>query len=439
MRVGSRPLFPLAPPGLAPVLQPDEPLPALERELARLGVHCITLVPDTPNTKFVGLVDTGHGYLCIEHTQSWSDVPPSPFNNKRTTKKLLTAAGFKVPVGQSFRVGHIDRALEWFGKSGLKKVVVKPTAMSRGRGVGSNIETAEELEFYLRRLPKMAFLIEEYVEGDDHRLLVVGGRVVACTRRVPAHLIGDGRSTIRALVEAANLRRAENPVAGRFSLELGAVSLRLLSKAGLTPDSIPEDGQVVFLRTTSNVGSGGTHEEVSDKVHPCYIDLAERIAAAVARDYAVIGVDILCRDITAPEALPDSRVLEIEKRPGVFGHARPVFGDGPPRNARRRIAENILRRYGITPVFRRRCALIHGETLDGYADWLRAEAGRVCLVGHVRQIDETTVECDLSGGLAILDALIARAAAPEGKARIHRIACFPDRPADPAIIPVVPQ
>lgn len=436
---------PLAPPGLAPVMAPGAPLPSLQRELSRLGVHSISLIadPDKPGARFRGYVDTGRGHLRLFRSMNWTGIPDAPFKSKTLTKKLLAEAGFPTPAGKLFRAGRFEAALKWYRKSGLRKVVVKPDEERKGRGVASSISSAEELVFYFDRLPKGAFLIEEHVEGDDYRLLAVGGRFVAATRRVPAHVTGDGKTSVAKLVKFKNTLRMVNPIAGKSPLALDDVALHLLTKAGLTPKSVPKAGQVVWLRTASNVGSGGEHEEVTAQVHPCYIDLLERVAQTLGSPYSVIGMDILCHDITSQAALAKTCITEIEDGPGLFGHACPIFGEGPPRNVIRRVAEHVLRRYAIFPDFRHRRYLIQGARLDGYGDWLRAQVDQAELRGDIRQIDAQSVECELTGGQSVLDALMRAALLPPQdilpRSKIRNIDCVSDAPAPPGSYPTLPE
>jgi len=439
MTVVSDPDPALAPPGLAPVMGWDEPLPALERELTRLGVHCVNIASGKPGTAFTGYVDTGRGFLLIFRGMNWTGIPPSPFNDKNLTKEMLNSAGFPTPIGKFFGKDRHEQALAWYRRSGLQKVVVKPNSLKKGRGIGSDINSAEELQFYLRNLPRTSFLIEEHVSGDDHRLLVVGGRFVAAPRRRAAHVVGDGRSTIAELVARKNAIRRENPVTARYPLRLDAVARHLLGRVGLEPGSVPADGRVVWLRTASNVGSGGEHEEVTDRVHRCYIDMAERIAQTLARPYSVIGIDIMCRDISSADCLGDARITEIEGEAGLFGHSRPAFGDGPPRNVLRRLAEHVLRRYDIHPEFRSRSYRITGDGLDGYGDWLNERIAHVGLGGHAYQIEQSMVECDLTGGRTVLDHFMRSLLVPMEPATVRMIDCIRDQPAPPGSIATLPE
>ena len=439
MPVTDHPEVPLAPPGVAPVMAPDEPLPSLERELSRLGVQCINVGSTRPATGFRGYVDTGRGHMRIFRGMNWTDIPPSPFKSKSLTKELLKRAGCATPLGKRFRAGQFREATDWYRKSGLNRVVVKPNGRKRGNGIGSDIGSVDELEFYLGRLPSTAFLVEEHVDGDDYRLLTVGGRFVAATRRLPAHVVGDGTSSITELVTLKNAVRQQHPVAGKFPLVIDDVTLHLLARAGLTAETVPDAGQTVWLRTASNVGSGGEHEEVTDTVHDCFVDLVERIVQTLARPYSVLGVDILCHDITSDSSLASARITEIEGEAGLFGHSCPLFGEGPPRNVIRRIAEHVLRRYDIVPEFRRCTYLITGEGLEGYAAWLRGMADDAGMSGHVRQINAETVECDLTGGRAVLDNLMRQAVQAPGDGIVQGIACVSDQPALPGSFPTLPE
>jgi cyanophycin synthetase len=173
-------------------------------------------------------------------------------------------------------------------------------------------------------------IVETFLEGDDHRLLVVNGELVAATRRTPGHVVGDGRHTIAQLIEIVNQdpRRGVGHEKVLTRLELDAQALKMLGAAALTADSIPEPGRVVFLRSTANLSTGGTATDVTDVIHPDNREMAERAVRAVGLD--VGGVDFLSKNITESYRTIGGGICEVNAAPGFRMHVAP--SEGTPRD-----------------------------------------------------------------------------------------------------------
>lgn len=241
----------------------------------------------------------GHKQTRLRETllSSESGLALSHVSDKATTCALLAAVG--LPVGRFARVQNADQAAVAADRIGYP-VVLKPTHGGKGRGVVVGLANRDAVHQAAERLLKAApqILVQSYIHGDDHRLLVVAGRLVAAARRDPAAVTGDGRRTVEELVRVANTDPRRGTGFSRIMnlIDIDAESQRVLTRQGLTPASIPAAGAVVRLRATANISTGGTAVDVTDVIHPDNIRLAVRAARTVG--LSVAGVDFLSPDIT---------------------------------------------------------------------------------------------------------------------------------------------
>ncbi|MEO1475848.1 MAG: cyanophycin synthetase, partial [Pseudomonadota bacterium] len=236
-----------------------------------------------------------------------------------------------LPVPQQHYVRNKTDAVEMAKYIGYP-VVVKPVDGNHGRGVSLNLKTAKDVrEAYTRaREEGSGVVVEEMIEGLDHRLLVVDGKLIAAAKRVPAHVVGDGRSTVEELVDDVNRdpRRGvghENMLT-RIRLDDGAISL--LKKQKLSIDSVPDAGEEVFLRKTANLSTGGTAIDVTDIIHPENRVMAERAVKAIGLDIG--GVDFLTTDISRSYREIGGGICEVNAGPGIRMHIAP--SEGEPRD-----------------------------------------------------------------------------------------------------------
>ena len=179
--------------------------------------------------------------------------------------------------------------------------MTKPYNGNHGRGISIRLTSDEEVAqgYAVAREHARSVIVETFLEGDDHRLLVVNGNLVAATRRTPGHVVGDGEHTIEQLIEIVNQdpRRGVGHEKVLTRLELDAQAQKMLERANnMRPDSVPDAGQVVLLRSTANLSTGGTATDVTDVIHPDNREMAERAVRAIGLD--VGGVDFLSKDIT---------------------------------------------------------------------------------------------------------------------------------------------
>ena len=212
-------------------------------------------------------------------------------------------------------------------------VVTKPYNGNHGRGISIRLTTDEEVAagFVTAREHSRSVIVETFLEGDDHRLLVVNGELVAATRRTPGHVVGDGTHTIVQLIDIVNQdpRRGVGHEKVLTRLELDAQAEQMLARAGLQAGSVPPAGQIVYLRKTANLSTGGTATDVTDVIHPDNRDMAVRAVRAIGLD--VGGVDFLSTDITESYRAIGGGICEVNAAPGFRMHVAP--SEGTPRDA----------------------------------------------------------------------------------------------------------
>ncbi|HYR09334.1 MAG TPA: cyanophycin synthetase [Longimicrobium sp.] len=251
-------------------------------------------------------------------------------SDKDRTKRLLDRIGLAVPRGD---VAHtVDEALEIAAYLRFP-VLLKPLDANDGRGISGRLDTDDDVRaaWPVALAEHPTVIVERYVGGRDHRVVVVDGRVVAVAERVPAHVIGDGRRTIRALAEEENrnpARDASRPAHTLMPLPLDELTERHLARSGLTLDSVPAAGETVHLRATANISTGGTSIDRTDEIHPRNASLCELATAAVGLDIA--GLDVLTPDISVPFDENGAAIIEVNASPGIRMHTDP--DEGTPRD-----------------------------------------------------------------------------------------------------------
>jgi cyanophycin synthetase len=246
-------------------------------------------------------------------------------SDKEETNKILATLGLPVPK-QELVVDEAQavRAARSIGFP----VVTKPYNGNHGRGISIGLSTDAEVAqgFLVAREHSRSVIVESFLEGDDHRLLVVNGELVAATRRTPGHVVGDGMHTIEQLIEIVNQdpRRGVGHEKVLTRLELDAQAHKMLERARLQPHSVPAPGQVVYLRSTANLSTGGTATDVTDVIHPDNREMAERAVRAIGLD--VGGVDFLSKNITESYRKIGGGICEVNAAPGFRMHVAPSEG-----------------------------------------------------------------------------------------------------------------
>ena len=262
-------------------------------------------------------------------TDRTSAVAELVAKDKELTKTLLRAVGVPVPEG---RVAS-DAEDAWRAARELGvPVVVKPLDGNHGRGVAVGLTTREGVAtaFQSARREGEMVLVERFAPGFDHRLLVIGGKLVAAARREPPRVIGDGARTLYALIEAENQdpRRGEDHATSLSRIPLDETTRAVLAEQGYAPESVPAAGAVVALRRNGNLSTGGSAEDVTDRVHPSLAAHAVEAARAVGLDIA--GIDFVCGDVSVPLEEQSGVVVEVNAGPGFRMHLAPSSGQPRP-------------------------------------------------------------------------------------------------------------
>jgi cyanophycin synthetase len=279
------------------------------------------------------LVQLGHGTrqrrICTAETDRTSAIAEAVAQDKQLTRSLLRAVGVPVPDGRP--VESADDAWEAAEDIGLP-VVVKPQYGNHGRGVATNLTTRDQVvrAYAAAREEGPSVLVERYIPGVDYRLLVIGDRLVAAALREPAHVIGDGNSTIIQLIAQANTdpRRSDGHATALSYIKLDPVALGVLAEQGYTPEAIPPAGVRVLIRRNGNLSTGGTATDVTDHVHPDVAARAVEAAHVVGLDIA--GVDVVATGISRPLAEQGAVVVEVNAGPGLRMHLEPSAGQPRP-------------------------------------------------------------------------------------------------------------
>jgi GNAT-family acetyltransferase (TIGR03103 family) len=250
--------------------------------------------------------------ICRESlSELTSAVALSRCENKQVTHRVLSKLGVRVPAQQPAGDARRNQAfLEKFGR-----VVVKPSAGEQGRGVSVDLDSSEEVEAAVRSASEAGdnVLLEEYVPGMDLRVVVIDYRVVAAALRKPAAVTGNGRDEIRTLIEKQSRRRAA-ATGGESRIPLDAETERCVMRAGYAMEDVLEHGKTITVRSTANLHTGGTLEDVTDVLNDELSAVAVRCAEAL--DIPVVGLDFIVPDATSG----DYAFIEANERPGLANH-----------------------------------------------------------------------------------------------------------------------
>ncbi len=248
-------------------------------------------------------------------------------DDKAWTKQLLGDAGIPVPRGRV--CGSFSEALDAVRDIGYP-VAVKPVIGNHGRGVSTLVQDDQALsaavDVAAYRNP--AVIVEQHIKGEDHRLLVINNTLVAAARRRPAHVVGNGIDTLQALVDRENQdpRRGIGHANLLTRIELDEQSMRMIGQQNLTLQSVIPEGEMILLKPTANLSTGGTATDVTDDVHPEVRYAAERIARLVGLD--IIGIDLLAETLSRPLEEQSAAVVEVNAGPGFRMHLSPTHGEG---------------------------------------------------------------------------------------------------------------
>ena len=287
------------------------------------------------------LVQLGHGArqrrIWTAETEDTSAIAEGIASDKDLTKTLLKSCGVPVPEGEV--VSSAAAAWEAAQEIGLP-VVVKPTDGNHGRGVTLDLMTREDVEAaYAVAEPEGSdVIVERYIRGHEHRLLVVGGKVVAAARGESACITGDGRSSVAVLIDTqinSDPRRGitEDHPLGLIEVATDGAVLLDLQRQGLTPTDVPAAGRSVLIQRNGNVSI-----DCTDEVHP---EVAHQVAlAARVVGLDIAGIDVVAEDISKPLHVQGGAVVEVNAGPGLLMHLKPA--EGTPRPVGRAIVDHLF-------------------------------------------------------------------------------------------------
>lgn len=279
------------------------------------------------------LVQLGYGRNQVRFqatmTDHTSSIAVDIAGNKEATKALLAERA--IPVAEGMTVSDAKELAQAIEQLGFP-LVIKPLNGCQGKGASINIMSADEAAAALREAQKFCqtVIVERFIEGSDFRVLVINNKMVAAALRNPAHVTGDGQLTLRELIGREN----EDPRRGighenvLTEIRIDHDTTELLAKKGYSLDSVPASGEVVYLKSTANLSTGGTSIDVTDNVHPRNIFLCERIARIVGLN--ICGIDIMARNLSEPIDETGGVILEVNAAPGFRMHLAP--SEGIPRN-----------------------------------------------------------------------------------------------------------
>ncbi|WP_042721512.1 cyanophycin synthetase, partial [Flavobacterium sp. B17] len=310
------------------------------RERVRLGPSTGSIVEEAVSRKIPwirlgtnSLVQLGYGVnqqrFQATITGKTSSIAVDIACNKELTKRMLHDAAIPVPIGDLILDEEgLDSVVRKIGYP----VVIKPLDGNHGKGSSINVTDWESAKTGLEHAQKYSkkVIVEKYITGYDFRVLVINNKMVAAARRVPAHVVGDGELNLEQLIEKENKdpRRGYGHENVLTEIEVDKDTTELLEKLNYTLQTIPQRGEVVYLKSTANLSTGGTSIDVTDMVHPENITMAERISKIIGLD--VCGIDIMAENLTQPLKESGGAIIEVNAAPGFRMHLAP--SEGLPRN-----------------------------------------------------------------------------------------------------------
>ena len=245
--------------------------------------------------------------------------------DKEETKNLLSAAEIPVPNGTTIRtLEDLKEAIDDYGYP----LVIKPIDGNHGKGNTTNITTWEQAvtAFDAAKLYGRSVIIEKYITGFDFRILVINSKFICAALRTPASVTGDGKSTIQQLIDVTNSdpRRGYGHEKVLTQITIDGFTQKMLDEKNYTLETVPPEGELVFLKPTANLSTGGTSNDVTDEVHPANIFMCERIAKIIGLD--ICGIDIMATDLRTPVSENGGAILEVNAAPGFRMHIEPSVG-----------------------------------------------------------------------------------------------------------------
>ena len=261
-------------------------------------------------------------------TSRTSGIAVDVASDKNLTNRLLDSAGLPVPKADV--VEDVEAAVASARRLGFP-CVIKPLDGNHGRGVQLDLQNEDDVRAAwpgaVGETRSGEVVVETFIHGNDYRCLVIGGRVAAIAERVPASVVGDGKLTVRELVDRTNAdpRRGIGHEKVLTKIKLDDAAEELVRDQGLTLDGVPPAGTRVKLALTGNMSTGGTSIDRTMEAHPDNVEIAEMAARVVGLDVA--GIDFICPDISVPVRETGGAIVEVNAAPGFRMHTHPTEGE----------------------------------------------------------------------------------------------------------------
>ena len=316
------------------------------REDVRFGPSTGSLVEEAVNRDIPyirlndqSLVQLGYGVhqkrIQATTTVNTNMISVDIAGNKHATKTLLGDMG--VPVPKGYRLREIEDLEDTLDRVGYP-AVIKPLDGNHGKGATVGIKSIDEARIAWEKAKEYSrwVIVEKQLIGSDFRALVVNNRLIAVAERIPAHIVGDGKSTIQQLIDNTNAdpRRGYGHENVLTQIDIDGQTMRCITKAGYTLDSKLKKSEILHLKTTANISTGGTAIDCTDEVHPENVFLFERIARIIGLDVA--GVDVIAPNVSEPLHTNGGGIIEVNAAPGFRMHLAPSQGIG------RNVAEHVI-------------------------------------------------------------------------------------------------
>ncbi len=322
------------------------------REDTRLGpsTGCIVEEAAKRNIPYIrlnkqSLVQLGYGVnqkrIRATIASTTSNIAVDIACDKEETKMLLEAAEIPVPRGTVIRTeAGLDEAIEKYGYP----LVIKPIDGNHGKGNTTNIINREQALKALEAAKQYgrSVIVEKFITGFDFRVLVINHKFICAALRTPASVIGDGKNNIQYLIDEINKdpRRGYGHEKVLTQISVDGSTMKMLEEKGYTLETIPAKGELVLLKTTANLSTGGTSTDVTDEVHPANIFMCERISKIIGLD--ICGIDIMASDLRTPVSENGGAILEVNAAPGFRMHIEP--STGLPRNVAEPVVDMLFPR-----------------------------------------------------------------------------------------------
>lgn len=277
--------------------------------------------------------------ICSSVASTSSSIAVNMASDKEDTRNLL--AKNYIPVPKGTLVYDITELEEAINKIGFP-IVTKPVNGNHGRGITTRINTIEQAinGFYEAKKVSRNIIVEKFIKGNDYRFLVINYKLVAVAKRTPAMVVGNGFSTISELIDAINKdeRRGDGHEKELTKIKIDAGTEAILAEKNLTLNTVLSFGDILYLKDTANISSGGTAEDVTDLVHPSNVFMAERIARLMNLD--ICGIDIMAEDVAEPITNQNGAIIEVNAGPGLRMHLSPT--EGTARNVAEPLVEMLF-------------------------------------------------------------------------------------------------